>query len=115
MSPPEPLPLGPAALAVDLVGSALLAGYALAALAALARGRGVRAARLLVAEGAVAALSFKVAGALLKTIELHSWEQIGMFAAVLALRVLLKRLFAWEGQHLRAGGGREGPGGAGIA
>jgi hypothetical protein len=112
MSPPDLLPLRPAVVVIELVGSVLLAGYAVAALACLGRGRGVRAARLLVAEGAVLALSFKVAGALLKTVELHSWQQIGMFSAVLALRVLLKRLFAWEGQRLQDGGGRENRPGA---
>jgi len=77
----------------------LFAGYAVA-LACLAQGHGVRAARLRVAEGAVLALSFKVAAALLKTVELHSWEQIGMFSIVLTLRVVLKQLFAWERERL---------------
>ncbi len=115
MSPPESLPLGPAVAVIELVGSALLAGYAVAALTYLVRGQGVPAARRLVAEGAVVALSFKVAGALLKTVELHSWEQIGMFSIVLALRILLKRLFVWEGQHLRIEPDREGSSGASIA
>jgi hypothetical protein len=41
-------------------------------------------------------LSFKAAGTLLKTLELHTWGQIAMFGAVLSLRVVLKRLFEWE-------------------
>ena len=59
-------------------------------------------ARVLVAEGAVFGLSFKLAGTLLKTLELHNWEQILLFDTVLVLRTALKRLFTWEKQRLQA-------------
>jgi hypothetical protein len=48
------------------------------------------------AGGVLAALGFMIAAALLKTIALHNGPQIGMFAFVVALRTLMKRVFARE-------------------
>ncbi len=100
MSPPDAVPVADLALLIDFAGGLVIAGYAAAALAAIVRGGRVRRARLLLADGAVNGLSLKVAGTLLKTIDLHTWDQILRFAAVLALRTLLKRLFAWERRQL---------------
>ena len=76
-------------------------------LARLAAGLGSRAsivaARLAVADGIVAALGFKTAATLLKTIELRTWDAILMFAAVFALRTLVKRALVHEEAQLRAG------------
>jgi hypothetical protein len=104
VTPADPLPLPPLAGGADLLGSVLLAGYVAAALAGLARGRGVAAARMAVADGVVLALSLKTAAALMKALELQSWDQIGLFATVLALRTLLKRVFAWERSRIAAPG-----------
>ncbi|MDQ2885502.1 MAG: DUF1622 domain-containing protein [Chloroflexota bacterium] len=46
-------------------------------------------------------LSFKLAGTLLRTIELRTWQQIFMFVAIFALRTLIKRLFTWERVRLQ--------------
>ena len=86
-------------LLIDLVAAVVIAGYVAAAMVKLARGCGVDEARLLVAEGAVLGLSFKVAATLLKTLELHTWDQILMFAAIFAMRTVLKQLFLWERQQ----------------
>ena len=59
------------------------------------------AARLAVADGIVAALGFKTAATLLKTIELRSWEAILMFVAVFALRTLVKQALVREEAQLR--------------
>lgn len=56
------------------------------ALAVVARHRDVTRGRRIVMEGAIAALDLKLAATLLKTIELHTWQQLGAFAAILALR-----------------------------
>jgi uncharacterized membrane protein len=88
-------------LLIDLIASVVIAGYVVAAMLKLSRGGGVERARLLVAEGAVLGLSFKVAAALLKTLELHTWEQILMFAAIFALRTTLKQVFLWEQREVR--------------
>lgn len=90
--------------AVDLAGSLILAGFVAAALPGLLRGRGVVATRLVVADGAVLALSIKTAASLLKTIELRTWEQLAAFTAILGLRILLKRLFVWERARLHPSG-----------
>ena len=83
-------------MAIEAAGSALLVGYVLAALLALARQHGLERCRLLLADGAVFSLGFKTAASLLKTLELNTWHQIGAFAAVLTLRTVLKRAFAAE-------------------
>ena len=103
---------------IEAAGSALLVGFVLAACGVLARGGGPERARLVVAEGAVLALSFKTGATLLKTLDLPSWEQIAAFAAILALRTALKRAFAARGPRwprppagraptIRAGAGPE--------
>lgn len=96
MWPPDVQPLHAGVVLIDLVGGLMVVGYVIAALLALMRAGEVGQARLLVAEGAVLGLSFKTAGTLLKTLEIHTWEQILMFGAVLTLRVALKQLFEWE-------------------
>ena len=89
---------------IEFGGALLIAGYCIVALLTLIRSRSaesVRRARLYVAEGAIWGLSFKVAGTLLKTISIHTWEQIALFAVILALRTLLKQVFTWEERTLR--------------
>ncbi len=96
MWPRDPFPFHAGVVLIDLIGGLLVAGYVVAAVVTLLRAGAVAQARLLVAEGAVLGLSFKAAGTLMKSLELHTWEQIAMFGAVLAVRVVLKRLFEWE-------------------
>jgi uncharacterized membrane protein len=72
------------------------------AVGVLVRGGGVRAARLTIAEGALWGLSFKVAATILKLTSLNTWHQIGMAAAIIAIRTLLKQLFSWEAKQLRS-------------
>ena len=52
--------------------------------------------QLILADAVLAGLGFKVAATLLKTIELRSWAEIGAFAAVLAMRTLLKAVLQRE-------------------
>ena len=88
------------ALLIEAAGSLVLVGFVLAAAGALLRGHGADAARLLIAEGAVLALSLKTGATLLRTTDLPDWNRIGMFAAVLALRTMLKRVLAAEAARL---------------
>jgi uncharacterized membrane protein len=88
-------------------GSGLLVVFGCArGLLHLAVGLGTRdsivAARLFVADGIVAALGFKTAATLLKTIELRSWGAILMFVAVFALRTFVKQALVREEADLRA-------------
>lgn len=85
---------------IDLGGSALIVAYALYAVLAIIRTRDIPHARLLVAEGALAGLSFKLAATLLNTILLHTWSQILVFAAIFGIRTIIKSVFAWEERHI---------------
>ena len=85
---------------IEFIGALFIVGYLLAALILLLQRRDIRRARLLVTDGIIYALSFKVAGTLLKTISLHTWQQFWMFAAILALRTVLKQVFMWERTEL---------------
>ena len=49
----------------------------------------------------MAALGFKTAATLLKTLELRSWRAIAFFAAVFALRTFVKAGLTWERARLR--------------
>ncbi len=97
--------IGGAAVLIEFGGSVIIAVACLRGLAAMAIGRGTPSAivggRLLVADGVIAALGYKTAATLLKTIELQSWSAIGMFAAILTLRTLVKRVLVWEEARLR--------------
>jgi uncharacterized membrane protein len=86
---------------IEFGGGLLIVGYIVAAIIVLLRTGNITQARLLAADGAIMGLSFKLAGTLLKTIELHTWQQILMFAAIFALRYGLKRLFTWEQMRLQ--------------
>ena len=97
-----------AAVLIEFGGSVVIAVAVVRGLAVMVAGLGSRHAvvrgRLLVADGVVAALGYKTAATLLKTIELQSWAAIGMFAAILTLRTVVKRVLVWEEGRLRSGG-----------
>ncbi|HYU45307.1 MAG TPA: hypothetical protein VEK84_03905 [Terriglobales bacterium] len=87
-------------LALQLISAVVITGFIAAAMVSLGLGRGVLRARLLVAEGVVGGLGMMTAATLLRTIGLRTWHQILMFTLVLSLRILLKKLFAWEKRRL---------------
>ena len=84
----------------ELVAAFVVVFHAGWAVGVLVRSHDSDQARLIIGDGVLAALSFSVAGTLLKTIGLESWEQIRIFAFVLALRTLLKQVFQWEQRTL---------------
>ena len=95
-----------AAATIEFVGGLLVVGACFRAMASLLKTLGSRTgvveARLTVAEGAVAALGFKTAATLLKTLELRSWRAIALFAAIQALRTFIKTSLASDADRLRA-------------
>lgn len=97
-------PLSPAALAlpIQLLAALVIVVHLAAALAGLARGGGIARARLTAAEGVILGLGLITAGTLLRTLELRTWDQIAVFTVILTLRILLKRLFAWERARILA-------------
>ncbi|WP_272976710.1 DUF1622 domain-containing protein [Deinococcus geothermalis] len=83
-------------LFVELITNLVLFGYIVAALLALLRGGRMTRARLLIVDGVLFALNFKVVATLLRTLEITTWNQIGLFTAVFVLRTLLKRVVHHE-------------------
>lgn len=89
-------------LLIELIGSFILIRYVIAAIIVLIGGyRHLEHAQYLIAEGGLVALNLKLAGTLLKTIELKIWQQIFTFSMILLLRTLLKRLFTWEAKQIQ--------------
>lgn len=91
-----PLSFAAGALAIQLLAALVIAAHLAAALLTLERTRCIPLARLRAADGVIAGLGLLTAATLLKTIELRTWEQIGLFAVVLSLRIGLKQFFTWE-------------------
>ena len=99
--PPAEFPILPPLIdAIEAGGSLIIALYVASALLRLVKGEGIPKARITVAQGAVLALSLKVAAALLKTLVLRTWSQILVFALILSLRTLIKRSLVWEIRQL---------------
>lgn len=86
---------------IEFAGALLIVGYCIAGLIEVVRSRDPAIVRLLVIEGSLWGLSLKTAASLLKMIEIQSWEQIGAFTAILAVRTLLKRVMTWEEAQLQ--------------
>jgi uncharacterized membrane protein len=87
-------------VAIELLAALVVAFHVCRALLAILRRYDADRPRLIIADGVLAALGFSVAGTLLKALALQSWQQIGMFAFVLALRTLLKQVFKREREQM---------------
>lgn len=83
-------------LAIDSVSALVILGYCTAAFVAAVRSGRPTAAHGLVARGALLGMSIKLVGTCLKTIQLQTWNQIGLFLVLFALRKLLKHIFEAE-------------------
>lgn len=81
---------------IELLAAVVIVVHAVRALVELVRRRGLDSARLILADGVLAALGFSLAATLLKVIGLQQWVQIRTFAAVFVLRTVLKRVFTTE-------------------
>ena len=81
---------------VELLAAAVIVVHAGRALFALRAHGGLDGARLIIADGVLAALGFSLAATLLKVIGLQQWVQIRTFATVFVLRTLLKQVFLHE-------------------
>ncbi len=97
--------IGGAAVLIEFGGSVVIVAACLRGMAVIASGRGTHLAivrgRLVIADGVISALGYKTAATLLKTIELQTWTAIGMFASILTLRTLIKRVLVWEQARLQ--------------
>ena len=91
-----PLNFATGALLIQLLAVVVIAAHLATALVAVVWTGSVPLGRLRAADGVIAGLGLLTAATLLKTIELRTWTQIALFAVVLSLRTILKRLFVWE-------------------
>lgn len=81
---------------VELLAAVVIVVHAVRAIIVLIQTRDLDAARLIIADGVLAALGFSLAATLLKVIGLQQWVQIRTFATVFVLRTLLKQVFLHE-------------------
>ena len=102
----EPLVTAAACL-IEFAGALGIAGWCAAAAVSLPLHRSPGRAQALVIEGSLWGLGLKTAASLLKTLVVHDWNGILAFAAILALRTVLKRLFTWEQGRPAAAAGRQ--------
>lgn len=61
-------------------------------------------ARLKLAEGISLALEFKMGAEVLRSVVAKSWNEIGMLAAIVAIRAAMVLLLHWEIKHERKSG-----------
>ena len=85
---------------IEFGGALIIAVAVVRALATLATGGKIEHARLLIVGGSLNALGYKSAATLLKAVELGTWISIGTFAAIYALRTLIKQFLTWERTRL---------------
>ena len=84
-------------LILEVVGAALIIIAAVRAFIALVSKTGN--CKLIMGEGITTALSFLLGGEALKTITAPNWMELGMTAAILAMRAAMAVLIHWETQH----------------
>ena len=83
-------------LAIDSASALIILGYCAIAFITAVRSGSPAEAHGLVARGALLGMSIKLVGTCLKTIQLQTWNQIGLFLVIFALRFILKRIFLAE-------------------
>jgi len=83
-------------LVFDVASAAVILGYCATAFIQAVRSGTPTIAHGIVARGALLGMSIKLVGTSLKTIQIQTWNQIGLFFAILFLRIILKRIFVLE-------------------
>lgn len=83
-------------LAVDSVSALVIVGYCVVAFVTGVFLRSPTRPHNLVARGALLGMGIKLVGTCVKTIQLQTWNQIGLFLAIFALRAILKGFFVLE-------------------
>ncbi len=83
-------------LVIDATSALVILGYCVAAFITTVRSGMATEAHGIVARGAILGMSIKLVGTALQTVELQTWNQIGLFAVILLLRIILKKIFEME-------------------
>lgn len=81
---------------IDTTGALVIFGYCAVAFVTAFRSGTPAEARGIVARGAILGMSIKLVATCLKTVELQTWNQIGVFAAIFLLMTILKKTFELE-------------------
>lgn len=92
---------------IELLAAVVVVVHAARAILSIPAG-GSDAARLILAEGVLAALGFNLAATLLKVVGLQDWVQIRTFTVVFVLRTVLKQVFLGEAARIRKRGVSDG-------
>jgi uncharacterized membrane protein len=82
--------------AIDTTSAFVIVGYCTVAFITALRSGRTTEAHGIVARGAILGMSIKLVGTALKTVELQTWNQIGLFAVIMLLRTILKKFFELE-------------------
>jgi uncharacterized membrane protein len=80
-------------LLIEIVSSLVIFGYCATGVLIFIRQRNRIQAQIMVANGTLLGLNIKLVAALLKTIELQTWNQLALFATILVLRTIIKKVF----------------------
>ncbi len=80
-------------LLIEIVSSLVIFCYCATGFLVFVRHHNRIQAQILVANGTLLGLSIKLVAALLKTIELQTWNQLALFATILVLRTIIKKVF----------------------
>jgi hypothetical protein len=80
-------------LSIEIVSSVIIFGYCTAGFAFFISGKDGFTIKTLVANGTLLGMNLKLVGALLKTIELQTWNQLALFVVIFALRTMIKKVF----------------------
>ena len=98
--PPPRICLTTFAASIEFGGAVIVTVAVFRALVGLMMGSTIDRARLIMIAGSLSALGYKSAATLLKAIELGSWRGIGSFAAIFALRTIIKQMLTGERSRL---------------
>jgi hypothetical protein len=79
-----------------MTSALVILGYCAVAFVTAVRSGLSAEARGIVARGAILGMNIKIVTACLKTVELQTWNQIGLFMAIFLLRTILKKSFEME-------------------
>jgi uncharacterized membrane protein len=86
-----------AADGIEWAGSCVLGLYLLRSLGeCVTHWRAPEVARVIAGSWIIFALDLKLGATLLKLLVLTGWEQLGVFALILAIRLVVKRQIVWE-------------------
>jgi hypothetical protein len=80
-------------LSIEILSSVIIFSYCVAGFVIFMKGRDRLRIQIIVANGTLLGMNLKLVGALLKTIELQTWNQLALFVVIFALRTIIKKVF----------------------